>query len=121
VLGFVKGVGKGLGGVIIKPSAGRPSPCRSFSCWLTALAAILGVPGYAYKGIYKELRKSRGKNVQDFIIAARTADGLEDWEASTVSEREKIVSRWHEIQSDLGKALIHGKHPAQATASKSAV
>ena len=81
-----------------------------------ALAAILGVPAYTYKGIYKELRKSRGKPLQEFIIAARTADGLEDWTASTLQEREQIISRWHEIQPELRKSpSLHNKHRSQNT------
>ena len=119
--GFVKGVGKGLGGAVLKPGAGRPSSSHHFFRWLTALAAILGVPGYTYKGIYKELRKSRGKNVENFIIAAREADGLEDWQASTALEQDHIVSRWHEVQTELRKASTHGKSSSQATPSTSVV
>ena len=80
------------------------------------MAAILGVPAYTYKGIYKELRKSRGKPVQEFIIAARTADGLEDWTASTAEEREQILSRWYEIQPALTRSRSHhSKHSSQST------
>lgn len=86
-----------------------------------ALTAILSVPGYTFKGIYKELRKSRGKNVENFIIAARTADGIDDWNESTALERDQIVSCWHKLQAEKRKTNTNGKHPAQATSSNSAV
>lgn len=121
VVGFVKGVGKGLSGVVLKPSAGKLFSIHIFSRLLTTLVAVLGVPGYTYKGVYKELRKSRGKNVENFIIAVRMADGLEDLHESTALERDHIVSRWHEIQAELRKTSAYGKHPSQATQSNTAV
>ena len=47
---------------------------------------------------------SRGKNVENFIMAVRTADGLEDWHGSTARERDGIVARWHEVQAELTKS-----------------
>jgi hypothetical protein len=41
-VGFLKGVGKGIGGVVCRTSAG--------AC---------GVPGYAFMGVYKEILKVR--------------------------------------------------------------
>ena len=72
------------------------------------MAAVLGVPAYTYKGIYKQLHKSGGKPLNEFIMAARTADGLEDWTTSTVEEREQILARWQEIQPELNKITSHG-------------
>ena len=63
-------------------------------------AAIWGVPGYTFKGIYKELQKHLGTSVQNYIIAARTAQGFEDWQAATGAERRDIISRWHNVQVD---------------------
>lgn len=54
-------------------------------------------------GIYKELQKLFGSSVQNYIIAARTAQGYEDWRESTLEERLVVVGRWHEIQIELGK------------------
>ena len=66
-------------------------------------AAIWGLPGYTFQGIYKELQKSSGSNVQNYIIAARTAQGYEDWRSSTQEERLDIVRRWQITQVDLAK------------------
>jgi hypothetical protein len=79
-VGFLKGFGKGLGGVVFKPSAG--------AC---------GVPGYAFMGVYKSLMKvgKRGKaTLEQYLAAARLAQGEE--EANTLDKRdwEDVVGRW---------------------------
>ena len=70
---------------------------------MTDFQAIWGLPGYTFKGIYKELQKHLGSSVQNYIIAARTAQGYEDWKNSTQEERIDIVTRWHAAQDELGK------------------
>ncbi|KAK4543906.1 hypothetical protein LTR36_004680 [Oleoguttula mirabilis] len=84
--GFFKGIGKGIGGIALKPGA-----------------AIFGIPGYAMKGVYKEMQKQFGSSVQNYIIAARTAQGFDDWQSSSVEERTDVVRRWKELQKDLKK------------------
>ncbi|KAI9820095.1 MAG: hypothetical protein M1832_003802 [Thelocarpon impressellum] len=99
--GFVKGIGKGLGGVVLKPGA-----------------AIWGLPGYTFKGIYKELQKHFGSSVQNYIIAARTAQGFEAWQQATEDERQDIIAKWkaahvvleREKQKYSLKEEIHQKH-----------
>lgn len=86
VVGLVKGFGKGIGGVVLKPGA-----------------AIWGLPGYTFKGIYKELQKHFGSSVQNYIIAGRTAQGFEDLKHSTHAERMDVVLKWRTIQLELGK------------------
>ena len=111
-------MGKGVAGVVLKPTAGENCPPRStFYQRLTPFTAILGVPGYTYKGIYRELRKSRGKPVEDFLVAGRVAEGIEDWETSTELEREQIVSRWREIEPEIRKAITKTTHPTVPTAA----
>ncbi|KAI9805891.1 MAG: hypothetical protein M1825_000505 [Sarcosagium campestre] len=85
--GFVKGIGKGIGGVVLKPGA-----------------AIWGVPGYTFKGIYKELQKHFGSSVQNYIIAARTAQGYEDLKSASEAEKSDIISRWHAAEAEIVKA-----------------
>lgn len=79
--GFVKGFGKGIGGVVFKPGA-----------------AFWGIPGYTSQGIYKELQKAFGPSVEGYIIAARTAQGYEDVRNSTEAERSRIVADWKEMR-----------------------
>ncbi|GAB7351714.1 hypothetical protein MBLNU459_g2302t2 [Dothideomycetes sp. NU459] len=84
--GFIKGFGKGIGGMVFKPGA-----------------AIFGIPAYTMKGVYKELQQHLGSSVQNYIIAARTAQGYDDWHNSSVGEREDIVKRWDIVQQNLKK------------------
>lgn len=84
--GFMKGVGKGIGGFISKPTAG-----------------LLGILGYTMKGVHKEVQKLFGGNVQDYIIASRTTQGYEEWLRSSDAEKEDVVARWKLIQKYLKK------------------
>jgi hypothetical protein len=79
-IGFLKGFGKGLGGVVFKPSAG--------AC---------GVPGYAFMGVYKSLMqvgKGAKATLEQYLAAARLAQG--EGEANTLDKRdwEDVVGRW---------------------------
>lgn len=75
--GLAKGAVKGAFGLVLKPGA-----------------AIWGLPGYSFKGIYMELTKHFGSSTQNYIIAARTAQGYEEWKASSTEEQNKIVAAW---------------------------
>ena len=86
--GFFKGAAKGIGGLILKPAAG-----------------FWGIPGYATKGIYAELRKHFGSSVQNYIIAARTAQGYEEWKESTPEQRTIIINAWKSKQDELRQKL----------------
>lgn len=61
-------------------------------------------------GIYKEIQKHFGSSVQNYIIAARTAQGYEDLKKSNLEERLDIVARWHEVQLDLNKEKELARH-----------
>ena len=93
--GLFKGIGKGIGGLILKPGA-----------------AIWGLPGYSFLGIHKEIRKLFGSSVLNYIISARTAGGYEDFRTSTLEERHDIIARWNlhktEFQSPKQNLLIDG-------------
>jgi len=69
--------------------------------------AIWGIPGYTFKGIYKELQKHLGSSVQSYIVAARTAQGYEEWHNSNRQERLDVVSRWQAIQVEIEKEKHH--------------
>lgn len=84
--GFVKGIGKGIGGVVLKPGA-----------------AAWAIPGYTMKGIYKEMKLNSGSSVQNYIIASRTAQGFDEMNQSTEQERKDIVERWKHMQGDIKK------------------
>lgn len=85
-VGFLKGAAKGVGGFLLKPGA-----------------AMWGLPGYTAKGIYAELQKHFGSSVQNYIIAARTAQGYEEWKKSTPEERTSVIANWKATQVELHK------------------
>ncbi len=78
-VGFVQGVGRGIGGFVLKD-----------------LAAIIGPIGYTMKGVHKELIK--GKQPTAFICKARTIQGGKDVRALDEKEekvvRERMDAAW---------------------------
>ena len=86
-LGFVQGVGKGIGGFVLKD-----------------LAAIFGPFGYTLKGVHKELIKSRQPTA--FIRKARMVQGGKDAEAlgdeAKQQESTKVDAAWR-IVSEIRK------------------
>ncbi|KAG4441096.1 hypothetical protein IFR05_003450 [Cadophora sp. M221] len=84
--GFLKGIGRGVGGFLMKPGA-----------------ALWGIPAYMMKGVYKEVQNMFGSNVQNYIVASRTAQGYEEWLQSSDAEKEDVIERWKLIQKYLKK------------------
>ncbi|KAI5461862.1 hypothetical protein BGZ63DRAFT_356157 [Mariannaea sp. PMI_226] len=82
--GFVKGIGKGIGGFATKP-----------------LAALFGILGHTMKGIHKEVQKLFSNNVQSYIAASRVAQGYEEWLQSSDTEKQDVIARWELIQKYL--------------------
>lgn len=78
-IGFVQGMGKGVGGLVLK------SP-----------AAIIAPFGYTMKGVHKELVK--GRQPTAFIRKARIIKGLQDMHAlddvAKASETAKVDAAW---------------------------
>ncbi|PVH81553.1 glycosyltransferase family 1 protein, partial [Cadophora sp. DSE1049] len=81
--GLFKGIGKGIGGLVLKPGA-----------------AIWGIPGYTFMGIHKEVRKLFGSSVLNYMISARTAQGFEDAQSASPEERLGILTRWREHKDE---------------------
>jgi hypothetical protein len=84
--GFLKGVGKGIGGLLTKPSAG-----------------LFSIPAYMMKGVHKEVQKLFGSNVQNYIVASRVAQGYDEWLKSSDAERQDVIVQWELIQKHLKK------------------
>ena len=82
--GFVKGLSKGIGGILIKPFAGS-----------------VGILGYMMQGVHKEVQKAFGSNAHSYIVASRVAQGHEEWLQSSDAEKEDVIIRWKLIQKFL--------------------
>ena len=74
------------------------------------LTAIWGLPGYTFKGIYKEIQKHLGSSVQNYLVAARTAQGYDEWHKSNREERLDVVKRWHSIQIEITREKQQARH-----------
>jgi hypothetical protein len=96
-VGFIKGVGRGIAGVP-----------------LHIMSGVFAVPGYTMKGLYQEGMKSKGANVQNYIIAARISQGYD--EANTVARKEKdeIVKRFKCISLNVKKKKNIGEGQVEA-------
>ncbi|KAL4786590.1 hypothetical protein BJX76DRAFT_346113 [Aspergillus varians] len=81
VTGMLKGVGKGVGGVFLKPAAG-----------------LWGLAGYPLEGIHKSLRNSLSKSKIRDILASRIQQGIGEMVAATPEERAAVIRGWTEIQ-----------------------
>lgn len=55
------------------------------------------------KGIYKEMQKLFGSSVQNYIVAARVAQGYEDFGKALSQERQDVVKRLKELSKGLNK------------------
>ncbi|KAM0554830.1 hypothetical protein ACHAPJ_006563 [Fusarium lateritium] len=84
--GFLKGIGKGVGGCLIKPNA-----------------ALWSISAYLMKGVNKEVQKIFGSTVQNYIVASRVTQGHEEWMESSDAEKEDVIVRWKLIQKYLKK------------------
>jgi hypothetical protein len=74
------GLGKGIGGAICKPAAGA-----------------VGVPAYAFKGIYEEVQSMRGMSTEDQLRTKQLKQGQDEWEMCTEDERASILGKWYEF------------------------
>lgn len=90
-VGFVKGVGRGI-----------------FSVPFRVMGGAWAVPGYAMKGLYQEMIKSKGSGVQNYIIAARISQGYEESLSVSPQERADIVSKWKIVKVNMKKKKAPG-------------
>ncbi|CZT06228.1 related to sterol glucosyltransferase [Rhynchosporium graminicola] len=82
-LGFVKGVGRGIGGLALKTSA-----------------AAFGMPGYTLKGLEKQFQKRYSRGLKANLIVVRIKQGILEFERASEEEREEIRKRWVELGCD---------------------
>ncbi|KAL2262360.1 hypothetical protein VTK26DRAFT_1585 [Humicola hyalothermophila] len=84
--GLLKGVGKGIGGLIFKPAA-----------------AVWSLPAYTMQGVMVEVGNAlveRGRGMRG-VVESRVRQGEEDWAGATAGERGDIVARWVEKKEEL--------------------
>jgi hypothetical protein len=93
----VKGVGRGIFSIVPRMGAG-----------------FFGVPAYMMKGLYAEAMKSKGANLQNYIIAARISQGYDETSAISDTERADIINRWKCIRLNIKKKKNIGEDQVEA-------
>ena len=97
-LGLVKGFGKGIGGLALKPASGEYCPhLANMAFWDTVLntaLALWSIPAYAMAGVDAEIRTFFANNAHNYIVASRISQGHEDYKQSNQGERDDIEVRW---------------------------
>jgi hypothetical protein len=83
-IGLLKGFGKGIGGLVLKPAAG-----------------IWALPAYTMQGVHAEVRNLFSRSSVNYIISSRVKEGAEQLDGATVEEQGDIVARWQTHKSDL--------------------
>lgn len=97
--GFLAGTGKGVGGLVLKPTAGKQFQFLfPAGVDVNSELGVLGLPGYMLKGVYREIQQHRGVTTYSYVIAARITQGHQEWEASTLEERLKIIENYRAIK-----------------------
>ncbi|CZR52709.1 related to sterol glucosyltransferase [Phialocephala subalpina] len=80
-MGFIKGIGKGLGALPLKVTA-----------------AAFGMPGYTLKGLEKQLEKRYSRGLKASLLVVRIKQGIMAFERSSEEEREEVRRRWRELE-----------------------
>ncbi|KAH8886694.1 UDP-Glycosyltransferase/glycogen phosphorylase [Thozetella sp. PMI_491] len=78
--GFLKGFGKGVGGLVFKPAAGG-----------------VGVASHTAMGVYRELQKIGKPDLEAKIVAGRLARGEEDYAVLSEAERDAAVEKYRQM------------------------
>lgn len=100
--GLVKGVGKGVGGVFFKPTAGK----NMSPMWHTGVVnkiriGLLGLVGFPLDGLQKNVRSSLSKSKSKEIIQSRITQGIEEMCTASSEEQNRVIQRWHELHSSI--------------------
>lgn len=80
VVGFGKGVGRGVGGLVFK-----------------TMAAVFGLPAYTLKGAEKQIEKHSDKDLKAEILRERLKQGLAAFQRATEEEKREVLKRWEEL------------------------
>ncbi|KAI0096644.1 hypothetical protein GGR51DRAFT_542930 [Nemania sp. FL0031] len=82
--GLLKGFGKGIGGLILKPAA-----------------AVWSIPAYTMAGVHAEIRTLFAQSAHKYIVASRISQGNHDFNDSSPEERQDVEVRWLALKDKL--------------------
>ncbi len=104
-LGCIKGFGKGVAGVALKPSAGKLHPPLYQLHVADKYAGVMGLAGYSGKGMYEQVQKARGLRSKKKIREAQIAEGLAEWEITTEEGKRRILQKAKEELEEFDRVL----------------
>lgn len=103
-IGLVKGFGKGVGGLIFKPAAGKILLLSSVLLLANYFVpGIFGIAAYPMQGVHAHVRSMFSSGVPDYIVASRIQQGEDDFKAASDHERQAVMGRWRSLQPALKK------------------
>ncbi|KAI1761282.1 glycosyltransferase family 1 protein [Hypoxylon sp. FL1150] len=76
-IGLLKGFGKGIGGLVLKPAS-----------------AFWSIPAYTMQGVHAEIRTLFAQSAQKYIVSSRISQGEDDYSNASPEEREDVEVRW---------------------------
>ncbi|KAI5927322.1 hypothetical protein F4810DRAFT_360708 [Camillea tinctor] len=82
--GLLKGFGKGIGGLILKPAA-----------------AVWSIPAYTMAGVHAEIRSLFAQSAHKYIVASRISQGNDDFNNASAEERDDIEARWLQLKDTM--------------------
>lgn len=108
--GLIKGMGKGVGGVFLKPWAGKIHHLGHLKGHIPNFfqPGLWGLAGYPLSGLRRKLLVSLGKSQECQIIASRIVQGHEEMRESSAEERAEVVRKWIVIEETLQKTKWQG-------------
>lgn len=68
---------------------------------LSRIIAVWSLTGYTMSGIYQEIQKRFGESVENYIMASRCAQGLNDLSNCSSEEKENILANWAFYEADV--------------------
>jgi hypothetical protein len=100
--GMYKGIGRGIGGILLKPFAGKLQCFRPYHELMRI--GVAGVLGLTFKAIYEETQKTHGKTVDGRIRASLILQGYNEVKDLKADERTAIVEQWKTMEANNRKA-----------------
>ena len=84
IIGFAKGTGQGLGGLVFKVGA-----------------AVFGLPGYTLKGLEQQIIDHRHRTLAAKILTVRIRQGIAEYGRASVEEKARILELWKDFGDNL--------------------
>lgn len=97
---MAKGIGKGIGGAFLKPTAGKILSHAIEKILKRFSLGLFGLAGFPLDGLHKYVRRSLSITKSKEIIKSRITQGIEEMVTASNEEQKMVVQRWHKLHHD---------------------